>query len=125
MKGGKVSNMPAMINVSASRLMRRESRFRALQALPSKNHAASQTMIATAVTPESGPVGFHTFRTCATAVEASPANAQTPSVKAPSAAPRVAAAAAPFGGAGSPASFAMTFRVHKHDANTAADRCVL
>jgi AraC-like DNA-binding protein len=62
MKGGNVSSTPATMSTRAMMLMRRKSRFRLAHTRASVNHAASHTMMARPLTPESGPVGFHIFR---------------------------------------------------------------
>src|SRR5689334_15241594 len=97
MKGGKVSRKPTASNRKAATftltmatVRRCHRRFRA-------SHETSQTMIATVVTPESGPVGLEKFNTFLMTWDASPAKAKVPTAAQPMPAARIAAAPGPFG----------------------------
>ncbi len=94
--GGKVIRSAAMNIAKETALIRAKLTSRLPQRCDRNSQAASQTRMATLVTPDNGPVGFQTFRAAEIIREASPAKANSASAKEPIAAANNVAAPRPF-----------------------------
>src|ERR1700722_5237754 len=96
MIGGKTIRRAAANMAKETVFMRIRLTSRLSQRREIRNQAASQSKIATSVTPDKGPVGFQKLRDAAMDGDASPASASRASAREPMAAASTAAAPRPF-----------------------------
>lgn len=95
-KGGNVSNRPAVTIMNAITLIGPSLRSRCLHRRNKPAQLASHTPIAAVVTPDNAPDGAHIVKILAAAGAASLRSAKIPRNNEPKPAARIAAAAGPF-----------------------------